>query len=1541
MNASDDSPDPMQRQRIVEQGTQFEGEWRAGRQPSIEAFLEQACETDRPKLLRELIAVEIELRRARGEHPAPLEYQDRFRGHGALVNAAFAGDPIAHRPADAVKSPPERSNPDTARNLLFGVLALQNSFIDRAALLSAFNAWTGDKTKPLGRILVDQGKLDDSRHALLSALVAEHLKLHGDEPDRSLAALSSLGPVRHDLELIADPDLAVSLGNVSTPRAIATDPYATLSCVGAPTSTGVRFHIIRPHARGGLGEVFAAFDGELHREVALKCIQEHHADDPASRTRFVQEAEITGGLEHPGVVPVYGLGYYSNGRPFYAMRLVKGDSLRTAITQFHEADRDPKRDPGERTVSLRRLLGRFLDVCNAIAYAHSRGVLHRDLKPGNILLGKYGETLIIDWGLAKVVGRPELKSDDAEPTLRPPSGSALESTRAGSAIGTPGYMSPEQARGDIDRLGPASDVFSLGATLYHLLAGRSAFDGDDFAERLQKNERCEFRSPGAIKSSVPRPLEAICLKAMAPQPGDRYTSPGSLAGDIEHWLADEPVSALREPWSTSLRRWARRHRTLVAAATASLLIATTLLVGVWGWVRHRRQDAVQSARSWLFEADRLAIEASDKSDLTKWGEAVAAARQAKGILETGGDDADLRRRIDTRLAALRTQERDRQMLKDLDEASLVRASATNPEFLDACRKAFRRYGIDVESLPPAQAISLIRASAIQKDLVWALDEWATQLPGTELLTRLRSIARELDNHPMRNAIRDAFGTDDVELGRLLRELVRQSDISQYPPTWLAASGFYFTVRGKPDAGIPVLAAAQRIYPDNVFVNFHLGQAFLFRSAPNFIEAIRFLSIAVALRPDSTKAHYELGRALRGNGDLDAASKEFERTIEIDPAHLSAYVELAETNRQLGRPTEALNFLMKALAVYERLLRSDAKKNQSDDALVGIHDAMSNILERMGRRDEALESTRKSLAIRERRTRAQPENFQLLADLFGRHTAFGNLLDQMGRKPEAFESFERVLAIRERLLRLLPDTGQADDAIVGIHDSASSLLQRLGRTGDFLESTQKALAIRERRTKASPDSLIYQNDLAAGYIHVGHLLDQAGRKTEASRSYEKALAVYVNLVETKPGKDQSDDALLGVHDAIGNLLNRMGRHSDAIESFQRKVAIRERRVQAQPDNISYRMDMVGAIRELGILQIKAGQTVKAADSARRVVAIGERLAREHPESAEVASWLGVMLHNLPALDFLYDRSAVRETIRRAIMHQKRALALDPKNADYPGHLRNHLFMLANVALAHRVPEEAYEAAREWAALVAGNSKDLYNAAEYLSRCVPLAKEKAERDRYIIAAIEMLRSVIAAVPSDADPAAGQLDPYPLNFGAYNRIGSLNLRIGRDADARESYLKARMIGERLVRERPSSDKVASELGLTLHGLAILESTQDRSLARATMRQGLVLQKRAILLNPSELSYQVRLYNLVISLRRVAAEQGVPAEAIEAARVELAVEPTWRDRAVSGNPPEEFQQRFVERGGIAHVWGVATARDHNLAALLHAGDEQVGILQ
>jgi serine/threonine protein kinase len=357
----------------------------------------------------------------------------------------------------------------------------------------------------------------------------------------------------------------------------------------------------RLHAKGGLGEVFIAHDVELSRDVALKEIQPQFADNPQSRSRFLFEARITGRLEHPGIVPVYSLGQYADGSPYYAMRFVDGESLQNAVERFHLTY--PERDAflsGEGGVEFRQLLGRFVAVCHAIEYAHKHGVIHRDLKPANIMLGRYGETLIVDWGLAKLLEQSESSQAghdlDSSPSM-PDHGFA--ETLDGSVLGTPAYMSPEQAAGQVDKLGAHSDVYGLGATMYHLLTGQPPFTGTDRAEVLRRIQLGDLTDPTSVNRSIPRLLEAICLKALELRPHDRYSSARQLADDIDHWLADEPITAFREGIAARLQRWSRRHRHWVRALAASALITVVTVASGWVLMRNRESKHLRERSEYL------------------------------------------------------------------------------------------------------------------------------------------------------------------------------------------------------------------------------------------------------------------------------------------------------------------------------------------------------------------------------------------------------------------------------------------------------------------------------------------------------------------------------------------------------------------------------------------------------------------------------------------------------------------------------------------------------------------------------------------------------------------------------------------------------------------------------------------------------------------------------------------------------------------------------------------------------------------------------
>jgi serine/threonine-protein kinase len=369
--------------RLQEVCAPFEAAWQAAaaphnKRPCVADYLGSSDGPERTALLRELIRLDLHYRRQCGEVPAAEDYLRCCPADAEVIRAVFC-----------------------VHDQLLLALALWLDWISDSALAAARKVCTTEGAKSPKDVLLEQGDLSHERLRLLDALVVEHLKVHGGNPKRSLAAL---GEMPTDIHAFLNAVVACAQ---TAPEGMNPAVCANAQPVGCnldmpegEAAACLRYRTLRLHDRGGLGEIFVAEDRELHREVALKEIRLEYAHDRNLRRRFLREGEITGRLEHPGVVPVYGMGVYKDGRPFYAMRLIRGETLKDTIRRHHEAVKAGV-SPFQRDFSLRRLLSRFIAVCNAVAYAHSQGVIHRDLKPGNIMFGQYGETWVIDWGLAR------------------------------------------------------------------------------------------------------------------------------------------------------------------------------------------------------------------------------------------------------------------------------------------------------------------------------------------------------------------------------------------------------------------------------------------------------------------------------------------------------------------------------------------------------------------------------------------------------------------------------------------------------------------------------------------------------------------------------------------------------------------------------------------------------------------------------------------------------------------------------------------------------------------------------------------------------------------------------------------------------------------------------------------------------------------------------------------------------------------------------------------------------------------------------------
>lgn len=526
------------------------------------------------------------------------------------------------------------NTPSEREQVLLALVGCDDGQLSRHDLMAALDAWASDPQKQLFELLIER-----------KALTADQL-------DALLAASSFASSTAASSDDALDAVLRGALpdGVKSTSSAANADgtPKITHShrhgAAHAATETNERFLIGEAHAHGGLGEVLRATDLQLDREVAVKRIRALWADDADSRARFMQEARITGRLEHPGIVPVYALAFEADGRPYYAMRFIGGDNLEQMIARYYR-----EHHTGEDRLAFNVLLQHFVDVCNTIEYAHSRGVIHRDLKPANIMLGEYGETVVVDWGMAKQLDQA---GEETHATSIRAKADGSTPTQYGRAVGTPQYMSPEQAAGLIDQQGAASDIFSLGATLYHLLTGRPAYEPGDSDEVVRRAAVGEFVPPRAVRAGVPKPLEAICLKAMARQAEDRYRSAAELGRDVQRWLADEPVTAYRDPWTGRLARWTRNHSAQVAAMVVGgvlLMLSTFAGLATWSYVEREQYRAQLELESQ--ERTRLAELESSATAAREFADAELAASRYASALGTL-ENAQSRLADEPELAAL-------------------------------------------------------------------------------------------------------------------------------------------------------------------------------------------------------------------------------------------------------------------------------------------------------------------------------------------------------------------------------------------------------------------------------------------------------------------------------------------------------------------------------------------------------------------------------------------------------------------------------------------------------------------------------------------------------------------------------------------------------------------------------------------------------------------------------------------------------------------------------------------------------------------------
>jgi serine/threonine-protein kinase len=887
-----------------------------------------------------------------------------------------------------------------------------------------------------------------------------------------------------------------------------------------------RYQLLGEIARGGMGAVLKGRDPDLGRDVAVKVLLEAHAGKAELVQRFLEEAQVAGQLQHPGVTPVYELGAFPDRRPYFTMKLVKGQTLATLLAQRP----DPAAD-------LPRFVGVFEQVCQTLAYAHARGVIHRDLKPSNVMVGAFGEVQVMDWGLAKVL--PQGGVADEEPVRPPQTATAIRTgrsdapgsgpqTQAGSVLGTPAYMAPEQARGDVELVDERADVFGLGAMLCEVLTGQPSFTGKP-AEAIRKSQSAQLTDALARLDGCGADGELVAgaRHCLAAEPWERPRDAGqesaavaayrqSVAERLRRAELARAAEGARAEEARATAAQERRARRLTVALAASVL-GTVLLGGAaWLWLRAEREAARARVNRDVSDTVAQATALRERARAAQGPPAAALAAQARdqaqrarALAESGPADRALAERVRQLLGELDEEDRDRQLLSALDAARLAQTELndqhnrfTRERAVPLFREAFQAYGLPAGEGDAAAMAERIRRRppAVRDELLAALDEWVALAKAPALEVRephmgwLSEVLEASEPDGWAKQVREAAAKQDRGKRRAaLEELAATADVDYLPVRALTRLAEQLEFLDARESAVRLLRRAYARHPDDFWVNYDLGTD-LDRREP--AEALRYLTAAVALRPDSAFARINLGTVLLTKDKTDEAVAEYRRATELDPRF-----PLAHTGLALG--LELQGKLDGAVAAYRRameLLPNDGaarchladalgKQGKLDEAVAEYHRAIDlNPKDALARRSLAYvlgKQTKLDEAVVEYRRAAELDPKDALA-----RRSLGDALGKQGKLDEAVTEYRRAIELNPK------------DTLA--HFALGTILDRQGKVDE-------AIAVYRRLVELDPKD-------AATHLIFGAILHKQGKVDEAIAAYRRA-------AELDP-KDGSPHFLLG-------------------------------------------------------------------------------------------------------------------------------------------------------------------------------------------------------------------------------------------------------------------------------------------------------------------------------------------------------------------------------------------------------------------------------